>query len=598
MNTRVSRSARRRTTIAAVVILIVLLAFAVRLVDIQVVRAQEHIDDSLKVGNFVGSDTLYGVRGEIVDDQGQVLASSSVRYTLAIDPSLADDVKRIDEAGDVYVESWGRIAERIGDVIGMSGSEVERIAADALESNPDAQWALVDRGLTTEQYRALLELDAPMITFETDRSRTYPNGAVAGNLVGFTRTSDDTPLAGYELLENACLESTDGKVEYQRSGDAGVRIPGTTTETPAQDGGTLQLTIDTDLSWYLQQMLKEEVEAQQAKAGSIMVVEIATGEVKAAVDYPTLDPNDPSAVDEEYRGAKVFTRSFEPGSTFKAITAATVLDQGAATPLTEVVASGYEQFPNGAVVGDSFDHPTYRYTVNGALVDSSNVALSKIGTLVPDETRHDYLERFGVGTPTPIGFTGEQSGVLHPVDEWDNQSRYATTFGQAFTVTMPQVVSAYQTLANDGVRKPLHIVDNCTGADGEVTEPDLPDDERVVSAEAAQQTVSILENVANEGSVSEMIQVPGYRIAAKTGTAQKTDGNGRYKAGVYFTSLVGIAPAEDPQYVVMVSLDEPRRVTSSAATAPAFQKAMTQVLKTYRVMPSEEPYEPLPKFAE
>ncbi|WP_156759279.1 peptidoglycan D,D-transpeptidase FtsI family protein [Microbacterium karelineae] len=597
MNTSVSRSARRRTSVAAVVILIVLLAFAVRLVDIQVVRAQEHIDDSLQVGNFVGSDTLYGVRGQIVDDEGQVLASSSVRYALAVDPSLANDVRRIDEAGDLYVESWGHLAERIGGIVDMSGAEIERIAADALESNPDAQYAPVKTGLTTEQYRALLELDAPMITFETEKSRTYPNGAVAGNLVGFT-SIDDTPLAGYEMLENACLESTDGVVEYQRSGDAGVRIPGTTTETPAQDGGTLQLTIDTDLSWYLLQMLKEEVETQQAKAGSIMVADIETGEVKAAVDYPTLDPNDPQAADDDFRGAQVFTRSFEPGSTFKAITTATVLDQGAATPLTEVIASGHEQFPNGAVVGDSFQHPAYRYTVNGAMVDSSNVALSKIGELVSDQTRHDYLEKFGVGTPTPIGFTGEQSGVLHPADQWDNQTHYATTFGQAYTVTMPQVVSAYQTLANDGVRKPLHIVDGCTSADGEVTQPELPDDERIVSAEAAEQTVQILENVANEGSVSDMIQVPGYRIAAKTGTAQKTDGNGRYKAGVYFTSLVGIAPADDPQYVVMVSLDEPRRVTSSAATAPAFQKAMTQVLKTYRVMPSEEPFEPLPKFTE
>ncbi|MTE24394.1 penicillin-binding protein 2 [Microbacterium sp. ZXX196] len=597
MNTPVSHTARRRTSIAAVVVLIVLIAFVVRLFDIQVVRAQELIDDSYKTANFVSTDTILGVRGSIVDSEGQVLASSTVRYHMNVDPAVADDVTRYDEAGEKYVETWGHLAERIGDVLGMTGAEVEQVVDDALAANPDSRYARVESGITTEQYRALLELDAPMLTFEQQKSRTYPNGAVAGNLVGFTST-DEEPLAGYELMQDACLASTDGSVQYQTSGDRGVRIPGTTVETPATDGGTLQLTIDTDLSWYLLQMLKEEVEAQRAQAGSIMVVEVETGEVKAAVDYPTLDPNDPQAVDASERGASVFTRTFEPGSTFKAITTATVLDQGAATPLTPVDASGYEEFDNGAAVGDSYAHGVFHYTLTGAMVDSSNVALSKIGSLVPAETRYDYLKAFGVGEKTSIDFLGEGTGVLRPSEEWDNQTYYATTFGQGYTVTMPQVVSAYQTLANGGVRIPLSIVDSCTAADGTVTSPDLPDEQRVVSEDAADTTVDILENVANAGSVSDLIQVPGYRIAAKTGTAQKSDGNGGYKSGVYFTSLVGMAPADDPQYIVMVSLDEPRRVTSSAATAPAFQKAMTQVLKTYRVPPSDEPFEPLPQFTD
>src|SRR5690606_13369984 len=233
----------------------------------------------------------------------------------------------------------------------------------------------------------------------------------------------------------------------------------------------------TDLSWYLLQMLKEEVETQQAKAGSIIVADVETGEIKAAVDYPTLDPNDYQATDSEYLGAPSLTRSFEPGSTFKAITAATVLDQGAATPLTQITASGHEQFPNGAVVGDSFSHPSYNYTLAGALIDSSNVALAKLGGLVRDVTRYEYLKKFGVGEKTPIDFSGEPSGVVHDPDTWDNQTHYATTFGQAFTVTMQQFVSAYQTLANGGVREPVHIVDGCTSADGKTTKAELPDAE-------------------------------------------------------------------------------------------------------------------------
>jgi cell division protein FtsI (penicillin-binding protein 3) len=218
--------------------------------------------------------------------------------------------------------------------------------------------------------------------------------------------------------------------------------------------------------------------------------------------------------------------------------------------------------------------------------------------MVSPDVRHDWLARFGVGEKTDIGFLGESAGELHPVAEWDNQTIYTTTFGQAFQVTVPQVASAYQTIANGGIRMPLTLVEGCAQADGTLVGPDLPEPERVISEATADMTALMIENVAVQGGLAKTIAVPGYRIATKTGTAQKNDEvNGGYKAGVYYTSMVGFAPADDPAYVVMVTLDEPTKVTSSAATAPAFQKAMTQVLKTYRVMPSSiaEP-ELLPKF--
>jgi cell division protein FtsI (penicillin-binding protein 3) len=547
-----TRAARRRSGIAAVIVLMIIAVFVVRLFDIQVVSADALRSDAEKHGNFTGSAVLPGVRGSIVDSEGTVLAVSSVAYDAALDPALVDEVTRIDDAGNKYVESWGRLAERIGAIIDMSGAEVEKVASDALE----------------------------------------------GNLVGFL-DAEEEPQEGYEQIENACLESTDGKLTYQRSGDGGVKIPGTTKEDPApHDGGTVQLTIDSDLSWYLLQMLKEEVETQKAQAGSIMVVDVKTGEIKAAVDYPTLDPNDPAASDPEDRGALVLRRQFEPGSTFKAITAATLIDVGAVTPLTEVQASGHEVFPNGAVVGDSFNHPVYNYTVAGALIDSSNVALSKLGELVPDQTRYDYLKKFGVGEGSAIGYTYEPSGVIHTVDQWDNQTHYATSFGQGLAVTMQQVVGAYQAIANGGLKKPLHLVESCTSSDGDVTTPELPDDEQIIKEDTSKEVLDLLENVAVQGSNADAIAIPGYRIGVKTGTAQVANGQGGYKSGVYFTSMIGVAPVEDPQYVVMVSLDQPRRVTSSAANAPAFQKAMTHVLQYYRVPPSTEPFEPLPKFAE
>jgi cell division protein FtsI (penicillin-binding protein 3) len=216
--------------------------------------------------------------------------------------------------------------------------------------------------------------------------------------------------------------------------------------------------------------------------------------------------------------------------------------------------------------------------------------------MVSPDVRYDYLQRFGVGTPT-VGFPSESSGELHPTSEWDNQSLYTTTFGQHFTVTAPQVAGAYQAIANGGEKIDLSLVESCTDADGTVHQAPEPAREQIIKPETAAELTRMLENVAVQGGNAERIQVPGYRVTSKTGTAQIPDGHGGYKAGVYYTSMVGFAPVDDPQYVVIVTLDQPTRVTSSAATASAFQKAMTQVMKTYRVMPSSTPMDALlPKF--
>ncbi|GGH40410.1 peptidoglycan D,D-transpeptidase FtsI family protein [Microbacterium album] len=597
MNPLATRSARRRTMVASGIVLAVLAGFVVRLVDIQVVNAREHVADSIATGNMAGRQTLFGTRGAIVDTHGAVLASSTMRYDVAVDPALVGTLKLEDESGEKREVTWPEQAAAIAEITGQEPERVEQIVADALAADPHSRWTRLAHSVSTAQYQALRELGVPYLVFEAKPSRAYPNGAVAGNLLGF-QDVDGEPLAGIELAQNACLEAHNGEQTFQIGATDGIRIPGTEKTTPAVDGGEVELTIDADLQWYMEQMIAEETQNQDAISGTVTVVDVQTGAIRAAAQYPSLDPNDVLSSDPEYRGSLVFGTTFEPGSTFKAVTAAMLLEEGVATPFSTTTASSFETFPNGARVGDAFPHPEHEYTLAGALIDSSNVALSKFGDLLSPQQRHDWLERFGIGADsTAVGFPGEETGELHPAERWDNQSHYATTFGQAFTATIPKVVSAYQTIANGGVRVPLRLVESCTTPDGEVVEPKTGEPRRVVSEETAEQVSLMLENVAYQGPVSEQITVPGYTIAAKTGTAQKTDGNGRYKAGVYFTSIVGFAPADDPQYVVMITLDEPKRVTSSAATAPALQKAMTQVLKAYRVTPSaSEPATLLPKF--
>ncbi len=593
MTTRATRTRRRRTVLALAVILAVVCGFLVRLVDIQVVNAAANVKESKDTALGV-TRPMDGARGTIVDQNGTVLAESQLVYDLTMDPSA---MKGLETAKKKPKLPWAKASDQVAAITGQTGDEVRTLVSDALAANQGSQYVMLKTGLSTDQFLKIRKLGLDYLYPRSRSVRVYPNGAVAGNLIGFVAGNGDKE--GIEEAQNSCLSATKGSESYL-TGNDGVIIPGSMTEKPAVDGGTVKLTINTELQWYLQQMISEEVATQAAKSGTVTVVEVGTGKIRAAAEFPSVDPNDPGASNPDDRGSRVFSTSFEPGSTFKAITAASVMQYAGATPATSVTASSHEEFPNGAVINDAFEHPAYDYTLAGALIDSSNVALSHFGDMVTDQQRYDELVKFGVGSKTAIDFPGETSGVIHPVKDWDYQSHYTTTFGQYYTVTAPQVASAYQAIANGGVKVPLSLVESCTKGDGTVAKAPQAKPQRVLDANLDAELGRMIENVAEQGSLSDQIKVPGYRIAAKTGTAQKPDPvTGAYKDGIYFTSMVGYAPADHPEYVVVVTLDEPTRVTSSAATAPAFQKAMTQVLKTYRVQPSTVPMEPLlPKFKE
>lgn len=595
MTTRVTRSPRRRTVVALGVVLLVLSLFVVRLFDIQVVNAAEHVAESQKLATGA-KQTLYGARGEIVDTNGTVLASSTTRYDVQIDPTLAvkgipkvgDDGKTVKDADDKPVlVPWPELADRIAAVTGQSSADVQKIVADALAKDASSQYATIKRYVSTEEYRALADLKLPFLYYDKHPARTYPDGAVAGNIVGFTG-SDGEPLEGIESLQDQCLASEEGSVTYQKGAD-GVIIPGTEKTTAAVDGGTVKLTIDADLQWYLQQLISEETAHYQADWGGIIVMEVKTGKIRAIAETKTVDPNDPGASATDDRGSRLLRVSYEPGSTFKPVTAATAIEQAGLTPTSSVLTPDRMQFPNGAVINDSENHPTENLTLTGGLVQSSNVAMSQFGSLVSPEVRQQYLEKFGVGGGDALGWSGApKAGFSSDAKNWDNQTYYTTTFGQAFTVTPTQVVSVFQTIANGGVRLPAQLVESCTKADGTVVTPTEPDPVQVIQPQTASEVSQMLENVYAQGTLASDINIPGYRLGVKTGTAQVPDGKGGYKDGLYITSLVGFAPAEDPQYVVLTLFDEPKTNRMSSANRSVFKKAMMQVLTHYRVMPSNQ----------
>jgi cell division protein FtsI (penicillin-binding protein 3) len=567
------KSIRRRTAVTALAVATAVCILGGRLVDIQVVRAGELQKQSVNTKEV--STTLLGARGSIVDDTGTVLAQTVYRYTANLSPSDA-----ISGGRAKMIEA----ANKIGAITGQGGPAVVAIIDAALKANPKSKYALVKKDMDVATFDKLDKLTYGWLTFEKVGARTYPNGAVAGNLLGYVSANGN---GGLEASENSCLAGKNGVETYQRGGGSdGVAIPGSTVvQKPAKDGGTLQLTVDRDLQWFTEQTLAQQVAAVGAKFGFVTVAEAKTGKIKAIAQWPALDPNNIDATDPQYWGLLPLSTPYEPGSTFKALTASMLIDQGKASPTSQVLAPYRFQSGNGADLHDSGFHAPERLTLTGVLMNSSNTGMSMLGRNLTDQTRYDYLKKFGIGASTGLPYDGESSGILNPVSQWDDQTKYATMFGQGVSATQLQMVSAYQALANGGVRIPLTMTDGCKQADGTVTDVPKPKPVPIVSANAANTTLGMLESVVTAGELSKELKIPGYRVAAKTGTAQQPDGKGGYLPS-YYVSVMGVAPVDDPQYVISVNLGYPTTLTSSAAAAPLFHTIMSQVLKTFRVKPS------------
>ena len=527
-NPTTSRSSRRRTFFTVVVLFAVIAVFLVRLVDIQVVQADSLTADS--VGNRSVGQVVYGSRGEIVDTNGVVLAGTVMRFNITMSPVNATPFKRTVDGKKVEV-TVAQAAAEIGAATGQSGDAILSTISTALKANAKTNFAYIAQQVDVDVLRAVQDLHIPWTYSEKSPSRVYPNGAVAGNVLGFL-SGEGVPQTGLESGQETCLASTNGSETYEKGAD-GVRIPGSSvTSSVAVDGGDVVTTIDSDLQWFVQQTLAARAQETGAAWATAVVQDAKSGKLLAVADYPSVDPNNVGGTkNPEDRGSRAFTQSFEPGSTFKALTAASVLDAGVATLDTGIVVP-YRDLPaNGANINDSHQHPDQRMTLTGVLIDSSNTGMSKFGELLTKQQRYDYMKAFGVGTATETGFPREDGGILHAVDDWDSQTNYATMFGQGLTTSALQVASIYQTIANDGVRMPVQLVEGCRQSDGTMTEvPDVTGT-RVLSETAAQETSDVLEMVYQKSWVASKWNIPGYRVAAKTGTAQMPDGNGGYSDG-------------------------------------------------------------------
>lgn len=573
------RASRRRLALAVVVVFAIVGVFAVRLVDIQLVRADQLNADSLSKRAI--KTTTYAARGDIVDSNGVVLAGTVDRYDVTVAPvNMQKGFVRTATDGTKTTVSPLDVANEIATLTKQDQATVFQ----ALTKNPASNYALLAKAVDLPTRRAIEKLKIPGIIFQLHPKRTYPDGSVAGNLVGYMNT--DGPGGGLELGSNKCLTSTNGSTTYEQGAD-GVQIPGSSVATKASDpGGTLKLTIDSDLNWFAQQAIAEQATAIGAQSATAVVLRVKDFHLMAVADWPSVDPNNINGTPIANVGSLAFAAQYEPGSVFKAMSASMLIDTGIGSPTMQAVVPSHWVTPEGGIINDAAPHPEEHLTLTGVLQNSSNVGISKLGSQVPEATRLDYMKKFGVGQSSAVKFLGEASGSIQRLP-WDAQTHYNVLYGQGVSATALQVAQIFGTLGNGGVRLPTTLVQSCTKPDGTVT--DLPSTAgiRVVSERTAKTVTNMLESVVQGGELSKAVKIPGYRVAGKSGTAEMAS-NGRY-TGDRVVSFAGIAPAENPQYVVVVTYTKPATMKSSAAAAPTFKKIMSQVLTKYRVPPSTSP---------
>jgi cell division protein FtsI (penicillin-binding protein 3) len=559
---------------------IVLSLFAVQLLRLQALDASAMAQQAL--GSRLTTVTVDATRGQIVDRDGVVLATSLERYNVTVDQKTVGKYFRYER--DPVTGAKHKV------VLGIDGAARDLapllhmdVAAVREKLTGDRRFAYVAKRVTPEVWRKVDALQIPGIYPETTSQRAYPADGVGASVIGFM-SKDGKPLGGLELKLNRELTGQDGSVTYERD-PGGRHIPtGDVERKAAVPGATVELTIDRDLQWKAEQLLQAKVDESGALSGTVVVM-TRDGKILALANAPTFDPNVPSKAKPANLSNRALSEVYEPGSTSKLMTAAAVLEEGVVTPTTPFTVPGHIR-RGGKTFHDSHDHAPERLTFAGVLAKSSNVGTIMAGEKLSPATMYRYLTRFGIGQPSGLDFPGESRGILAQPKDWSGSQRYTVLFGQGLSVNAVQAAGVFQTIANDGVRSEPQLVAGTLGADGALKAAAAPRQTRVVSAKTAAALRLMLEGVVSAEGTAPEAKIPGYRVAGKTGTAQRYDPTcGCYQG--YTGSFIGMAPADDPQLVVAVTLQRPvRGYYGGTVAAPVFREVMTYALQKLQIPPT------------
>jgi cell division protein FtsI (penicillin-binding protein 3) len=569
---------RRRLRLATVLALALFTVIGVRLVLLQVAQSPQALEQLLdQQRRRLVEVKLPAPRGSILDRSGAALARSvEARYVYA-DPELVTDAPRT--------------ARKLSPLLGIAPSKLARLLAKQKRPGGGAsRFVYLARGVDLAVVKDIAALDLAGIGTGRDERREIPGADLAANLIGFTG-EDRTGLEGLEARYDDLLDGTDGRLVYERGnpkvddGKLAKEIPsGYHRLTESRPGTSLQLTIDRDLQFYIQRILGEHLEKAKATAGAAVVLDVRTGEVLAQASFPPFNAAKPLDYEPGARIDVATRLAAEPGSTHKAFMVAAALQEG-------VVTAG-ETFPAGAPIvrgGAAFpdDHPQppgTRLTIPQILAYSSNIGTIEIADRLGAQRVYDWQRRFGLGAVTGEGMPGESAGRLLSPPQWSPSASGSVPIGLSVDATLLQMAAGYAAIANDGTYVTPYLIKATIDPDGTAVAAGQPARRQVLTPGVAAQVRTMLQApIVMPKATGARAAVPGHRVAGKTGTVDRLV-DGRYTSANR-ASFIGMAPADQPRYVVAISADVPDGAGGEIA-APIFSQMMGLTLRTYRVPPS------------
>jgi len=502
--------------------------------------------------------TIPAHRGMITDRNDEPLAISTPVDSIWVTPRevLADEDK----------------LPRLARLLGTPVDELQQQLTDRL----GREFLYLERQVSPELARKVSELGMDGVNLQREYKRYYPAGEVAAHLVGFTNV-DDSGQEGIELAYDDWLKGTPGekRVLQDRLGHV---VRNVESLKPARPGKDLHLSIDRRVQYLAYRELKAAVQHHNARGGSLVMLDAKTGEVMAMAVQPAFNPNNRSGLKSENYRNRAVTDVFEPGSTLKPFTISAALMSGKFTPDTTVAtAPGYVMVSHHTIE-DERNHGTL--DLAGIIKKSSNVGASKVAMALGPQPLWELFTKLGFGLPTGSGFPGESAGVLNSYQNWSELELATMSFGYGVSMTTLHLAQAYAALADDGIMHPVSLQRLEQPARGR----------RVIPAGVARRVRSMLEGVVQPGGTGTRADVPGYHVAGKTGTVHKST-RGGYAEHRYLALFAGMAPASDPDLVLVVVIDEPQgnEYYGGLVAAPVFSRVMKGALRILNIPPDDLP---------
>ncbi|WP_449594566.1 peptidoglycan D,D-transpeptidase FtsI family protein [Nonomuraea terrae] len=558
-------SPRRRINIGLIGMTFILSIFAGRLIQMQGLDSKVY--EAAAVGQRQHIEIIPAKRGSITDVNGHELAVTVEAREVSIDPTKVP----------------AQIRQKVAQILAQQLGSTEQEMAVKL-ARTHTRYQLLARDVDPVVATRLLQARIPSLATKRTYRRLYPAGDLAGSLIGFVG-DEGTGLGGMEQAKNSLLAGRDGK-QLVETGRDGQRIPMTSSQhTSPVEGKDVRLTIDRDIQWAAQKSIDQQVRASNADSGTVIVMDVQTAQIVAMANAPELDLGNWRRADPKSYVNKAAADVFEPGSTNKVITAAAALEAGAVTPDTVYRVPDRIRCAD-QVLHDAHTHKVESMTFRQAVAESSNVATVMAAREIGSARLYQMLQAFGFGTRPGGGVPNAEAGLLPDYRKWSGSQNCTVAYGQGVSVTALQMASVYQTIANGGVKVEPQIVAGTTDASGRFVPAPAGKQTKVVSETTAKEITTMLESAVGAEGTGQLAAIPGYRVAGKTGTANRYDAElGRYDG--YTASFAGFAPADKPRLVVLSVVQNPKKGHfGGELAAPVFKDVMTFAIKSKKIPPT------------